>query len=105
MPFTVSGHIAYFEISYIHRKCYYVCDQSSSKHAQKGVKARHQNCRREEFLEALYNDRIPVASYNQLNWNKHKSQMAVTPVTKPALSIVYTKFRVRQKIICQPYED
>ena len=86
-------------------KCYYVADETTSKWAQKGIKTRHQTCQREEFLKALYENQIPTASYNQLNWNKHKSQMALTSVTKPALSTVYTKFRIRDKIVCEPYDD
>ena len=87
------------------RKCYFVCDEESSKSAQKGIKHRNQTCRRQEFLDALYQNEIPVAFYHQLNYNKSRSQMALTSVTKPALNTCYTKFRVVSSVICQPYED
>ena len=87
------------------RKCYFVCDEVSSKKAQKGIKHRNQTCRRKEFLDALYDDKIPNANYTQLNYNKESSQMALTSVMKPALNTCYTKFRVVSSVICQPYED
>ena len=82
-----------------------MADETSSKGAQKGIRHSHQVCQREEFLEALYSNTIPLASYNQLNWNKFRSKMAITAVTKPALSVIYTKFRVRDKVICEPYDN
>ena len=86
-------------------KCYLVMDDESSKWAQKGIKKRKQDCQREHYLKALYQNEIPTASYSLLNWNKAASQMALTAMKKPALSIVYTKFRVRNTVICEPYED
>ena len=86
-------------------KCYLVFDEDSSKWAQKGIKKRKQDNNKELYLRALYNNEIPEISYSLLNWNKKASQMALTAVTKPLLSIVYTKFRIRNTVICEPYDD
>lgn len=62
-----------------------------------------QTATRDNFYRALYHDEIENVNYTHLCWDKAKSQMALTHSSKPSLSSVYTKYRIKNKVLCEPY--
>lgn len=62
-----------------------------------------QTATRDQFLRALYSDEIENVNYTHLCWDKAKSQMALTATSKPSLSVCYTKYRISQKVLCEPH--
>ena len=91
-------------ISYILSKCYFITDNISSKRAAKGIKRTHANSTKEEYLKALYENSVNTVNYNVLNFQKDKSCICLKNVSKPALSPIYTKMRLINKVICTPHE-
>ena len=85
-------------------KCYFVTDGNCSKRAAKGIKRSHANASKEEYLAALYDNKVNDVNYKVLNFQKDKSRICLKTVQKPALNPIYTKMRLTDKVICTPHE-
>ena len=81
-----------------------ITDNISSKRAAKGIKRSHANSTKEEYLKALYENKVETVNYNVLNFQKDTCSICLKNVAKPALNPVYTKMRLTNKVICTPHE-
>ena len=87
-------------------KCYWIGNSSKDyKSAQKGICYYAQTAGLDAFKLALYEDVIPSVDMASLRFNKSNTSMAVYKLQKPSLNIIYTKFYVKDRVICLPYED
>lgn len=81
-----------------------ITDNISTKRAAKGIKRSHANSSKEEYLKALYENSVNNVNYNVLNFQKQHTCICLKSTTKPALNPIYTKMRLRNKVICTPHE-
>lgn len=92
-----------FEIKF--SKCYIVTDDCQTKKAQKGIKRTYQVADRDDFLGALYvDDKAQKIQYNLLNYDKKYSTICLKTIEKPALNPIYTKMKLKNRVLCEPYD-
>ena len=85
-------------------KCYLITDDCQTKKAQKGIKRTYQTADRDDFLDALYEGETRQIQYNLLNYDKKYSTICLKTIEKPALNPIYTKMKLKNRVLCEPYD-